>query len=415
MSDAQQLFQEREKRIQDAVALKKPDRVPIACLWDFFPAKWKGVPVRDVMYDHQLMFDTQVECMQHYAPDTVDNPFPLRGFGALLDALDFQHLRWAGHGVGDNSSYQFVELEVMKPDEYDHFLSDTTDFMIRRFWPRVYKALAPLETLPPLNQVISYFWGIHNAAFLLSPEMESVRSALIEAGKASAETLKWAAVYGKKMTELGFPSSYGGFSQVPFDTLGDFFRGTKGIMVDLYRRPDKIVAACEKLLPIMIETAIASTKRTGVPRVFIPLHKGLDNFMSPQQFDRFYWPHMKELLLAFIREGITPWVLVEGVCNTRLDAFRDVPPGKVIYHFESTDMLLAKDMMRDRCCIRGNVPMSILTVGNPEEVKDYCKKLIDVCGADGGFIMDAAAPLSDARPENVQAMFDFTKEYGVYS
>ena len=201
------------------------------------------------MYDHQLMFDTQVECMQHFAPDTVDNPFPLRGFGALLDALDFQHLRWAGHGVGDNSSYQFVELEVMKPEEYDHFLFDTTDFMIRRFWPRVYKAFAPLETLPPLNQVISYFWGIHNAVFLLSPEMESVRTAMIEAGKASAETLKWAAVYGKKMTELGFPSSYGGFSQVPFDTLGDFFRGTKGIMLDLYRRPDKIMAACEKLLP----------------------------------------------------------------------------------------------------------------------------------------------------------------------
>jgi uroporphyrinogen-III decarboxylase len=58
--------------------------------------------------------------------------------------------------------------------------------------------------------------------------------------------------------------------------------------------------------------------------------------------------------------------------------------------------------------------MSVLTVGNPEEVKAYCKKLIDVCGEGGGFIMDAAAPLSDARPENVQAMFDFTKEYGVY-
>ena len=124
---------------------------------------------------------------------------------------------------------------------------------------------------------------------------------------------------------------------------------------------------------------------------------------------------MKELLLAFIREGITPWVLVEGVCNNRLESFRDVPPGKVIYHFEATDIFLAKDMMRDRCCIRGNVPMSVLTVGNPEDVKDYCKKLIDVCGVDGGFIMDAAAPLSDARSENVQAMFDFTKEYGVYS
>ena len=121
---------------------------------------------------------------------------------------------------------------------------------------------------------------------------------------------------------------------------------------------------------------------------------------------------MKELLEAFIREGITPWVLVEGVCNKRLESFREIEPGKVIYHFEGTDIFLAKKMMKDRCCIRGNVPMSVLTVGTPDDVKAYCKKLIDGCAMDGGFIMDAAAPLSDARPENVQAMFDFTKDYG---
>lgn len=46
MNNQQQLLQEREKRIQEATALKKPDQVPIACMWDFFPAKWKGVTVK---------------------------------------------------------------------------------------------------------------------------------------------------------------------------------------------------------------------------------------------------------------------------------------------------------------------------------------------------------------------------------
>ncbi len=68
-------------------------------------------------------------------------------------------------------------------------------------------------------------------------------------------------------------------------------------------------------------------------------------------------------------------------------------------------------MMRGRCCIRGNVPASILTVGTPEDVKAYCKKLIDFCAADGGYIMDAFGPLAEAKPENVQAMYDFTREY----
>jgi uroporphyrinogen-III decarboxylase len=115
---------------------------------------------------------------------------------------------------------------------------------------------------------------------------------------------------------------------------------------------------------------------------------------------------------ALIREGITPWVLAEGACNTRLETFRDVTPGKVIYHFEMTDIFKAKEMMRDRCCIRGNVPASILTVGTPEDVRTYCKKLIDVCAVDGGYIMDASTPLAEAKPENVQAMYDFTREYG---
>lgn len=412
MSSAQELLQQREKRIQDAIALKKPDQVPIASMWDFFPARWKGATVKEVMYDPQLMFDIWVECMEHFTPDLGDNPYALRGFGAILDALDFQHLKWAGHGVGDNTSYQFVELEVMKADEYDHFLFDPSDFMVRRFWPRVYKAFEPFKNLPPLNQVISYFWGIYNGATLLSPEMEQARQAMIDAGKKSQEVLKWAAAFSKKMGDLGFPASSGGFSQVPFDTLGDFFRGTKNIMMDLYRRPDKVMAACEKLAPIMIDSALASVKRTGVPRVFIPLHKGLDSFLSPQQFNKFYWPHMKELLETLIRKGITPWVLAEGSCNTRLESFRDVTPGKVVYHFESTDIFKAKEIMRDRCCIRGNVPASILTVGTPEDVRSYCKKLIDVCAVDGGFIMDASSPLADAKPENVQAMYDFTREYG---
>ena len=75
----------------------------------------------------------------------------------------------------------------------------------------------------------------------------------------------------------------GAFTQAPFDTLGDFFRGTKGLMLDMYRRPDKVIKACEKLLPIMFETAINATRMSGNPRVFIPIHKGLDGFMSGER------------------------------------------------------------------------------------------------------------------------------------
>jgi uroporphyrinogen-III decarboxylase len=77
-------------------------------------------------------------------------------------------------------------------------------------------------------------------------------------------------------------------------------------------------------------------------------------------------------------------------------------------------MMKAKDILGNRICIRGNVPVSILATGTPDDVRAYCKKLIDYVGRGGGFIMDSSAAVTDARPENVRAMFDFTKEYGVY-
>ena len=90
-----------------------------------------------------------------------------------------------------------------------------------------------------------------------------------------------------------------------------------------------------------------------------------------------------------------------------------IKAGKAVYYFEKTDMFKAKEVLGEVVCIRGNVPLSILCTGTPEDVKDYCKKLIDQVGCGGGFIMDASTQLDDAKPENVKAMFEFTKEYGL--
>ena len=203
-------------------------------------------------------------------------------------------------------------------------------------------------------------------------------------------------------------------TEAPFDALGDFFRGTKGVVLDMYRRPEKVMAACEKLLPIMLESAIPAAKASGNPRVFIPLHKGSDNFMSLDQYQRFYWPTLRELLLALVKEGLTPVVLVEGPYNSRLETIRDIPEGKIVYWFEHVDIAKAKAIVGQRACIMGDVPMSLLSTGTVDQVKEYCKRLIDTAGENGGFIMSSAANLDDAKVENAKALIEFTREYGVY-
>jgi len=157
-----------------------------------------------------------------------------------------------------------------------------------------------------------------------------------------------------------------------------------------------------------------SAKKRGVSRVFIPLHKGVDGFMSPDQFKTFYWPTLKTLVLGLIDEGLNPILLWEGDCTSRLELIGDIPKGKAVYWFERTDIFRAKELLGDTVCIRGNVPISIMSKGIPEDVKNYCKKLIDHVGKGGGFIMDSSTVLDDAKPENVRAMMDFTKEYGRY-
>jgi len=137
--------------------------------------------------------------------------------------------------------------------------------------------------------------------------------------------------------------------------------------------------------------------------------------MSLDQFKTFFWPSLKKVIISLIEGGFIPTVLWEGDCTSRLEAIQEISKGKAIYWFEQTDIFKAKAILGDTVCIRGNVPATLLCVGSPGDVETYCKKLIDVVGKGGGFILDGAIGIpDDARPENVRAMADTTREYGVY-
>lgn len=415
MKTPEELYREREQRVLDAISLKIPDRIPVMFFFGFFPAKYAGFTVQEVMYDPEKLWKSEEKALSDFPMDMAHNPFPLRFLGPLLETLDFKALVWPGHGLSSNDTYQFVEGEYMKAEEYDHFLLDPTDFMVRRFWPRIYGALKAFEKIPPLHSFITYYMGTpHGFAPFSSPELVEALEVLKKAGEKSAQVSAYSRKYIQRTKDLGFPIQVGGLCQAPFDTLGDFFRGTKGQMLDMYRRPEKVIQACEKLLPIMIEMGVNAAKASGIPRVFIPIHKGLDGFMSREQFKKFFWPTLRELMVALIHEGLTPCPLWEGNCTSRLDIIKDIPAGKACYAFEATDLFKAKEILGDTVCIRGNVPLSILVTSTPDDVRACCKKLIDTVGKGGGYIMDASTGLDDAKPENVRAMFDYTKEYGVY-
>ena len=195
--------------------------------------------------------------------------------------------------------------------------------------------------------------------------------------------------------------------------FGDTMRGTKGIMLDMYRHPDKVVAACEAFVPLSIDMGARSPV---TPFMFMPLHKGAEGFMSNEQFEKFYWPSLRSVLLGLIDEGLVPLLFVEGGYTKRLDIIRDsgLPKGRTMWLFDQTDMKAAKEKMGDWACIGGNVPASLFATGTPADMENYCEQLIKDCAPGGGFFLAPGANIDHAKPDNIRAFLNSTKNDGVY-
>ncbi len=252
--------------------------------------------------------------------------------------------------------------------------------------------------------------------FGFPPAQDSLRR-LLEAGQHALQWIQASlAIDGETMSTLGLPSLFGGFALAPFDVVGSTMRGTRGIMLDMFRQPGKLLAALEKVVPITIDMGLRSAAKSKNPFVFIPLHKGGDGFMSDRDFRTFYWPTLKATILGLIREGMVPSMLAEGSFNRRLSVIvdPDIPRGTTRWFFDQTDMKEVKKCFAGWACFGGNVPLSRLYVAKPEEISDYVKGLIDNCAQDGGYILSAGAALDHARPENLRAMIETCKEYGRY-
>jgi len=412
--ETEQMYRERITRINDVIELKVPDRIPVYLSSGFFPAYYAGISPREAMYEYDKFCAAWEKHAFDFEADVYGSS-SIVGPGMAYEILDYKLYRWPGHGIRADAPYQCVEAEYMKEDEYDKLIQDPSDFWLRTYLPRIFGELEPLKKLSTFTSVVEMpFTGAYFLPYGM-PDINASFEALLSAGQEATRWRKAVARCDKVVMESGFPIFRGGATKAPFDTLGDTLRGTRGIMMDMYRQPEKLIEAMEKLTPLMLEMGVSGTRSSGNPIVFIPLHKGADGFLSNEQYKTFYWPTLKKVILGLIDEGLVPLVFAEGAYDTRLDIIQDIPKGSTIWQFDYTDMAKAKEVLGNTACIAGNVPISLLSTGTPDEVKVYCKKLIDVAGKDGGFILAPGASIDNVRPENLREMVNFTKEYGIYS
>jgi uroporphyrinogen-III decarboxylase len=409
--EAAAAYRQRASLIKDAIRLEEaPARIPICPSAGFFPVQYAGVSMYDAMYDYDILTQAWEKYCHDFTPDAYNAPTTIVP-GKLLDILDFKLCKWPGRGVSKQQQYQYVEKEYMKAEEYQDLIDDPTGYFMSIYFPRIFGSLTPLAKmplLPPVNEIPCIAPAVLPFA---TQEVQSTLNTLIEAGN---ETGRWIAAVrriNRSVMGKGFPAFSGGFTKAPFDVIGDTLRGTIGVMLDIYRHPEELMEACERLTPFMVKSGVASAKAAGHIMPFIPLHKGADGFMSDEQFRTFYWPTLRKLIIGLVNEGCVPQLFAEGSYNQRLEAICDVPKGKTVWWFDLTDMQRAKNTVGQVACIAGNVPLSLLCTATADDVKAYCKNLMDVAGRDGGFMFSTGAGMQGAKVENVKAMIDFAKQY----
>ncbi len=415
-SGAAKSYRTRAQRLVDVLHVEEPDQVPVSVAVGAIPAYRYGIDYHTAMYDYDKTAEVWQRFNEKYRVELDSFATPAGITPArVYDILDYRLYSYPGRGLPTTAiGVQFVEGEYMKADEYDALIRNPSDFWMRTYMPRVFGALEPLRNLVSFTDFIEL--PATKLIPFTRPDVQEALRALIDAGTELSRWVKNVSRFSALAHASGYPSLLAGtFCKAPFDTVGDTLRGTKGIMMDMYRQPEKLLEAMEVIAELSIDSTISSLNATKGLRATFPLHKGADGWMSDKQFETFYWPTLKKVIWALIDEGILVHLFAEGSFNTRLASVNEFPKGAVSWLFDRTDMAKAKEVLGKSCCIMGNIPASLMVTAEPGQVKEYCRKLIEVCGPGGGYVLSpGAVGIDEARLENIAAMVSAAREYGTY-
>ena len=382
------LFDERLGRYQAAIALEPTDRIPIAPGTNNFAEVYSGCNKQDIIYNPEKWLEAEKAFIKDFPEvDVLRNN---RFYGPFYDAVGVKTYSLPGRDLSPATQIQFNESEYMKVDEYDRFIENPIQFMHEVFLPRVLGELGEPGSLRALMGALK-----GGMAFMEVGQVMRHRAMVLE-------------------LECGMPQPMAGAYSAPLDVLGDVLRGLNGIMMDVFRQPDKVLAACDVIVHEIANFALSTADPLKRYPIFVPTHKAM--FMSPDQFDRYYWPSFKKTTEMLIEAGYTVRAYLEGNWTPHLHRLRELPKGKVLCDVDTPgDIYKAKEILGGYQCIAGGVDEADLIIGTPEQIRKSVKHLCETLGKDGGYIINGGCHIPyDTKPENFRAMIDAVMEFGQY-
>jgi hypothetical protein len=159
-------YEERVQIIIDALKLRKPTRVPLLPQMGYYTTRYSGLTAKESMYDYEKLAKAWWKFHEDFRPDAqADAGIPGRPF----DLLGGRFLLWPGHGVGDDTTWQYVEAEYMKAEDYDALIADPSGYFMRVLLPRFAEGFEPLAALDPFSDILEVATLPFNLAAFADP------------------------------------------------------------------------------------------------------------------------------------------------------------------------------------------------------------------------------------------------------
>jgi len=395
--DIEARYQQRLMRYITAMRTGQPDRVPVRPLAAEVTAKHAGLTCQEVTHDYHKAFEAVIRCCCDFEWDAAV-PNMVYVWTGLTQAIGLRYYGVPGIDVAPEVAFQYREPSeshaFMKREEYDELIADPTRFLYEIWLPRVTGEVSTKGQPVTYRNNLSFVKGgmaMLDYFHAFGPQIERMRR------------------------ECGTPSAICGMLKAPLDILGDKLRGYVALAFDLMEVPEKVLQACQALMPHLGYIALMGADPEGRIPIPIWMHRGSVPFISRRHFETIYWPTLKPIVEALWAQGNQVLFYAEGKWDAHLERFAELPAGSIIFHIDRTDPVRAHSVLGRKFCLSGGLPNALLAFGKPEEVRAHARRLIETLGAEGGYIMDASAIIqNDASIENLKAMTDAAAEYGVY-
>ncbi|MFX0058655.1 MAG: uroporphyrinogen decarboxylase family protein [Candidatus Hodarchaeota archaeon] len=139
-------------------------------------------------------------------------------------------------------------------------------------------------------------------------------------------------------------------------------------------------------------------------------------FMSPQFFHDFCLEPEKKVCRAIKNMGLIPLIHCCGYVPQCIHFSKESNPGGAIQFDYQVDLKWAKNLLRDKVTIMGNLDYNRLTNASPSQVFEDCKTHIEIAAKGGGYWLAFGCEIPRELPyENMRAIIRAAKYFSKYS